>query len=140
MRVLILAAATVMLVGCHKPAQTQAPAASAVAAAPVAHAWSGTYEGDNLRLTLSGTAGARKIVLIAATQTCTGDIGLNGEDISVKDVSETELDAGLPTQGKGWCEVKLDRSGNSITLSETDTCQVFHGMQCSFNGTVTRVK
>lgn len=114
-----------------EPVQTAVPAA-------VADDWAGKYEGD-LRVTIDT---ANKVMLIeAAPDGCTGDIGLaDGGIASGKGDHPNQLTVGLPTEGKGWCEITLTRDGNTIRVSETEECAAYHGATCSFNGTAKRLQ
>ncbi len=140
MRVLILAAAAVLLAGCDKPAQTDdTPAPSATAPAPAADdGWNGKYEG-NLRIEVTGANGAHKVSLLAANPTCTGDIGLEDGGVAAETVSPSQLTLTLHPDAQTTCRIDLRKTGGTVTATE-DSCGFYHGAACGFAGTATRVK
>jgi len=128
-----------LLTACSKPQPAEAPQPVVQAPAPAVDTWPGKYEGD-LMVRVSGTSGAHKLILIAATADgCTGDIGLAGGELA-KDVSPAELQLLLHPDDKTACTVDVKKAGDVLTVSESGICTAYHGLSCSFNGSAKRLK
>lgn len=140
MRYIVLAL-PLLLAACHKPGQPTAPdtPAEAPAAMPaVADTWPGKYEGD-LMVTVSGSPGAHKVMLVTARADCTGDLGMAEGGLAVTDVSSSELSLIAHPNPQTTCTIDLKKDGAKLTVSE-DNCGYYHGATCGFSGTATRVK
>lgn len=126
------------LCACSKKQQAPPPAPVPIpAAAPVSNDWAGKYEGD-LRVTIDATS---KVMLIeAAPDGCTGDIGLADGGLMTNSVSDTERQLILHPDATSTCTITLRRNGNTLTISESEGCSAYHGATCTFNGTATRLK
>ncbi|MFT4074961.1 MAG: hypothetical protein QM647_05450 [Asticcacaulis sp.] len=140
MRIACAALVLLALTGCSKPAPEAADASvSAEAPPPVSDDWPGKYEGD-LMVRVSGTPGAHKVVLVAATADgCTGDIGLAGGE-TAKDISPDALGLTLQPDETTTCTVTIKKDGDRLTVSESGICTTYHGLSCSFNGSAVRLK
>jgi len=137
MRIACLALA-LLLAACSKPAPEEAAPVSAAAPPPVEDHWPGKYEGD-LMVRVSGPPNAHKVVLVAATADgCTGDIGLAGGE-PAKDVSPSELSLTLKPDDKTTCTISIKKDGDTLAVSESGICTVYHGLACSFNGSAVRL-
>ena len=139
MRVFLLAASCLVLAGCQKPAAPPAAPVSTVAPVTAEDGWNGKYEGDKLRVEITGKPGMHRVMLLTATQDCTGDIGLADGGVAASAEDSSALDIALDTDGKGECDIAISRDGNTLTSSETVECARFHGATCSFNGKTMRV-
>jgi len=126
------------LCACSKKQEAPAPAPVQTAVPEaVADDWAGKYEGD-LRVTIDA---ANKIMLIeAAPDGCTGDIGLADGGLLTNSVSETERQLVLHPDAASTCTITLLKKGATLTVSESEGCAAYHGATCSFNGTATRLK
>ena len=127
---------------CKRPAPPADDTVASVAAAPAvdADAWPGRYEGD-VMVRINGSAGARRVVLIAAAKDgCSGDIGLNDNGATARDISDQEVDVVTKPDPQTTCTIKLRRDGDMVTVSEDQGCAAYHGATCSFNGKAMRVK
>ena len=128
-----------LLTACSKPQPAETPQATVEAPPSVSDTWPGKYEGD-LMVRVSGTPGAHKLILVAATADgCTGDIGLAGGELA-KDVSPDELQLFLHPDDKTACTVDVKNAGDTLTVSESGICTAYHGLSCSFNGSARRLK
>lgn len=128
-----------LLTACSKPQPAEAPQPAVDAPATVADSWPGKYEGD-LMVRVSGTPGAHKLILVAATADgCTGDIGLAGGELA-KEMSPTELQLLLHPDDKTSCTIDVKKADDVLTVSESGICTTYHGLSCSFNGSAKRLK
>ncbi|ESQ92744.1 hypothetical protein ABAC460_02625 [Asticcacaulis sp. AC460] len=109
----------------------------ASAAPPVTDPWPGKYEGD-LMVRIDAS---RKIVLVEGQPDgCTGDVGLGDGGLASKPISANELELTLQPEGVAACVFRIRKNGDTLTVTETETCATYHGATCSFNGTAKRVK
>jgi len=140
MRIACAALVLLALTTCSKPApEADTSSAAPVAPPPVSDDWPGKYEGD-LMVRVSGLPNSHKVVLVAATADgCTGDIGLAGGE-PAKDISPTELGLTLKPDDKTTCTISIKKDGDKLTVSESGICTAYHGLACSFNGSVVRLK
>jgi len=136
---LMVVTGLVALVACSRSAPEPAAPTQSQAPAPVANdPWSGKYEGD-VMVRVSGTPGAHRVTLVAATQDCTGDIGLAGGE-PAKDVSPTELALRLQPDAQSTCDIHIRRTQTGVMVSESGICTAWHGLTCTFNGSANRIK
>lgn len=109
----------------------------AAAPPPVVDTWRGKYEGD----LIVKIDAAHKVMLIEAqADGCTGDIGLADGGVATKALSANELEFSLQPEGLAMCTIRIQKTGNKLTVSESPTCAAYHGATCSFNGTAIRLK
>lgn len=127
--------AMLMLAACSKPEDTAAPEPSAVAPPPVQDTWPGKYSGDLIvRIDAS-----HKVTLIeAAPDGCTGDLGVVEGGLMSNALSDNELQLILHPEPQLTCTINIRKSGDTLTVVEAGDCGAYHGVTCSFNGTVTR--
>lgn len=131
--------ACLLLTACSKPQPAEAPQPVIESVPPVVDTWPGKYEGD-LMVRVSGTPGAHKLILVAATADgCTGDIGLAGGQLA-KTLSPDALELTLRPDDKATCTIAVKKAGDVLTVSESGICTAYHGLSCSFNGTAKRLK
>ena len=128
-----------LLCACSKPQPAEAPVSATQAPPPVVDTWPGKYEGD-VMVRVTGPAGARKLMLVAATADgCTGDIGLAGGE-PAKEVSANELSLDLHPDDKTSCAIDVRKTGDNLVVSESGICTAYHGLSCTFGGKAARVK
>ena len=121
---------------CSKAPEEPAPE-PVVAAKPVTDPWPGKYEGDMI----VKIDAARKVMLIEGqADGCTGDIGMADGGVATKPISANELELSVQPEGIALCTIRIRKDGDTLTVSESETCSAFHGATCSFNGTAVRMK
>ncbi len=90
----------------------------------------GAYSGNNLSMKVfvldKNTASAE---ITTATQNCDGEISGRGNLIGNTLKFQSQ-------DGAENCVISVTFNGKGAEISEGDGCSVFHGLNCSFNGTV----
>lgn len=104
---------------------------------PVVDTWPGKYHGD---LIVKVDASHKVMLIEGQADGCTGDIGLADGGVATKPISADELELTLQPDGVAACVIRLRKAGDTLTVTESDTCAAFHGATCSFNGMAKRQK
>lgn len=116
----------------------QAPEETVASAPPpVTDTWPGKYAGD---LMVRIDPSHRVILVEGEADGCTGDIGLADGGLPSKAISANELELTLQPDGVAACTFRIRKNGDTLTVTESETCAAYHGATCSFNGTAKRVK